>query len=160
MNGFAQRGAAPVGQLAYLPVVEAASVIYLRHWCAEVGKESLIETEFENSLGEHRGRHVSTQFRSLCEMCFSHARRPFVRHTIGCKCVGADEACFANLVASASEADTEDAMMIATLIVRAEVAPLITSLAVEVGMGLKQMQLARPQGFTPSSNRRNARVLH
>ena len=154
------RGGAPVGQLAHYPVIEAVSVIYFRHWCESAGQENMLLTEFESGLGARRGRRACKQFQSLCDMCLRHARRPFVRHSVGCKCVGADEACFANLVAAAAEADTEDAMMIATLMVKAQVAPLVTGLAVDVGLALKQMQLAIPQELNVSSQLQPAPVFH
>lgn len=68
-----------------------------------------------------------------------------MRHALHCKCLGADEACFANFIATAATGEREDAMLIATLIVRADVAPLIASLAAEVGLAFRQMQLAAPR---------------
>jgi len=155
-----QRGAAPVADLASLPVMEATSVIYFRHWSDSAADQSTLRAEFYNGLGASKGRELGEQFQLFCEMCFRHARRPLARHSIGCRCVGADEACFANLVASSPEADTEDAMMIATLIVKAEIAPLITGLTVDVGLALRQMQLALPRELTAARPSDTASRLH
>ena len=74
-----------------------------------------------------------------------HGRRPMMRHAVKCKCIGADEACFANFIAVASEGNREDAMLIATLMVRPHLAAVITSLATDFGLALKQMRLAAPR---------------
>ncbi|GGE59835.1 hypothetical protein GCM10011517_29270 [Actibacterium pelagium] len=64
-----------------------------------------------------------------------------MRHELACQCLGADESCFANLIAEAAEGDPEDAMLIATLLVRADMAPCLAALARDVGLALKRMSL-------------------
>ena len=44
-----------------------------------------------------------------------------MRHSIECRCLGGDEACFANLVATAAEGEREDALLMATLMVEPSV---------------------------------------
>ncbi len=149
------RGSAPVGHIQDLNPVEAASVIYLRLWSNGAEGRGKVATDFRNMLGREHGEHVLDAFDRLCKMSTRHGRRPLMRHGLNCACVGADECCFANFVAAAAEGETEDAMLIATLLVRADMAPVLTSLAVEFGLGLKQMRLARSltiaeQGPTPN----------
>ena len=81
-----------------------------------------------------------------------------MRHAVECKCLGADEACFANFVALAATGAQEDAMLIATLLVRADVAPQITSLATNFGLGLQQMRPAAPRDL--DMTRPQAATLH
>lgn len=140
-----QRGGAPVGFLAELDGIEAASVIYLRLWAD--GPESQAEgwNDFALSLGTTSGRRALKSFEDLCDLCARHGRRPLMRHSVSCKCLGADESCFANFVATAAEGDREDAMLIATLLVRPDMAPLVTSLACNVGLALKRMRLKAPR---------------
>ena len=58
-----------------------------------------------------------------------------------CTCLGADEACLANLIALATEGEREDALLIATLIVRADVAAHLMAAAQTFGLAIKRMAL-------------------
>ncbi|WP_245706594.1 hypothetical protein [Ruegeria marina] len=60
-----------------------------------------------------------------------------VRHDLGCACVGADEACFAHLIASAATGAHEDALMLAALIVRPDLAPALVALSEQFGLALQ-----------------------
>ena len=65
-----------------------------------------------------------------------YARRPLMGHALDCPCAGSDECVFARFVALAAEGAREDAVLIAALIVRADVALGLASLAELVGLGL------------------------
>jgi hypothetical protein len=149
------RGGAPVGNIADLDAIAAATVLYFRMWCDGADNQARVWADFAATLGVEQGRDALKSFEQLCKLCTQHGRRPLLRHSVSCKCVGADESCFANFIASAALGDREDAMLIATLIVRADIAPLITSLATDVGLALKRMTL-RPADHmmtdTPLSN--------
>ncbi len=151
------RGGTPVGFITELDAIEAASVIYLRLWCDGPEARRQIWTDLATCLGANKGRRILQSFKSLCSLCAEHGRRPLMRRTLQCKCLGADEACFANFVATAATGDHEDAMLIATLLVRPDVAPLITALAADFGLAVKQMQLADPRSL---SNEHQNRTLH
>ncbi|MGY9038053.1 MAG: hypothetical protein ACKVLA_09570, partial [Rhodobacterales bacterium] len=84
-------------------------------------------------------------FEQLCSLCARFGRRPLMRHSVTCKCLGADESCFANFISTATEGQREDAMLIATLLVRADMAPLVASLAADFGLALKRMHLSAPR---------------
>jgi len=139
-----KRGGAPVGHLSELTGAEAASVIYLRLWCEGGSKRQGIHSDFASVFGNVRADHLNQTFGELCRLCVQHGRRPLMRHAVQCGCLGGDEACFANFVAYAAEGEREDALLMATLMVRPDMAPLLTSLATEVGLALKQMRLAAP----------------
>lgn len=143
-----RRGAAPVGHIAELDAIEAGSIIYLRLWSEGPDEKAQVWNDFAKALGPDRGRRALDTFERLCTLCARHGRRPLMRHAINCRCVGADESCFANFVAIATEGDREDAMLIATLLVRPDMAPMITSLAADFGLALKQMQLRAPRAMT------------
>ncbi len=143
----AKRGSTPVGFMAELEAVGAASVIYLRLWCDGPDGQASVSDDLAMGLGLDRGEKAFQSFADLCRLCAQHGRRPLMRHAINCKCLGADEACFANFIETATQGEQEDAMLIATLMVRADVAPMVTSLAAEVGNALSHMNLRAPQSF-------------
>lgn len=144
------RGGAPVGFITELGAVEAASVLYLRLWCDGPASQSQMWSDFARELGPVQGRSAMQSFEELCRLCTQHGRRPLMRHSVQCKCLGADESCFANFIATAADGEREDAMLIATLLVRPDVAPLIASLATNFGLALKQMHLSAPRDMTTS----------
>ena len=144
------RGGAPVGFITEPGAVEAASVLYLRLWCDGPASQSQMWSDFARELGPVQGRSAMQSFEELCRLCTQHGRRPLMRHSVQCKCLGADESCFANFIATAADGEREDAMLIATLLVRPDVAPLIASLATNFGLALKQMHLSAPRDMTTS----------
>ncbi|KIN64650.1 hypothetical protein Z946_3542 [Sulfitobacter noctilucicola] len=147
------RGGAPVGFITELDGIEAASVIYLRLWCDGAESQSQVWNDFASCLGADQGRRALNTFQELCALCTQHGRRPLMRHSVNCKCLGADEACFANFIATAVMGEREDAMLIATLIVRPDVAPLLASLATDFGLALKRMNLRAPRQMVAKDQR-------
>ena len=140
-----KRGGAPVGFITELDGIEAASVIYLRLWCDGPDSQARVWDDFSASLGNTQGRAALKSFEHLCSLCSQYGRRPLMRHSVACKCLGSDESCFANFIGTAATGDHNDAMLIATLLVRPDVAPLITSLAADFGLALKRMNLCAPK---------------
>ncbi len=135
------RGGAPVGQLAHMEGLEAASVLYLRLWCDSAPSRQSVRDDFAAALGPDHGAAAADAWETLMELCADHCRRPLMRHAVTCACLGADESCFANFIAAAATGAREDALLMATLIVRADMAPVFTSLACECGLALKCMGL-------------------
>lgn len=133
------RGGAAVGVLTDLDAVETAAVIYLRLWADRGNADTALEAEFTNSLGHHLGTETADTLNEIGAMIAHYGRRPLMRHQVGCKCLGADEACFANLIGAASEGNREDAMLMAALIVRPDVAPALAQLAQTYGLALRRM---------------------
>ncbi|NBD30605.1 MAG: hypothetical protein GVY31_11280 [Alphaproteobacteria bacterium] len=142
------RGAAPVGQIADLPAHEAAAVLFLRRW---TGTEQV-----ERTAGQEADYYLAQIF----EMLHRFGRRPLMRHHAGCSCLGADEACFAQLIGGASDGDREDTMMIACLLVRADAAPILTDIAQMAALHLRRRG-AKVQSATAQDRACPARpVLH
>ncbi|WP_163849706.1 hypothetical protein [Pseudooceanicola aestuarii] len=168
------RGGAPVGYLRELGPVEAGAVLYLRLWCdglngaaAQAGADgsraapapsgpatpgARMQADFHASLDPESARIATSSFEELCRMCLAYGRRPLWRHHVDCACVGADESCFANFVAYATDGAREDAMLMASLLVRADMAPCLVSLAESFGLALRRMSLATemPDGRAPA----------
>ena len=138
------RGGAPVGHISELNPVEATSIMYLRFWCEGGAYQQEIGNDFVAALGPELGKKIKAAFDDLCRMCYQHGRRSLMRHATQCKCVGGDESCFANFIGYAADGEREDAFLMATLLVRPDMAPLAVSLATEVGLALKRMQLLAP----------------
>lgn len=139
------RGGAPVGYVAELGPVEAGAVLYLRLWCDGPDAQAQVWNDFASSLGPKRGREALKAFECLCDVCVRHGRRPLMRHQVNCKCLGADESCFANFIGYATDGEREDALFIATTIVRPDVAPVAVECAQQFGLALRQMTKAIPQ---------------
>lgn len=156
------RGGAPVGFLTELDGIEAASVIYLRLWCDGPESQANVWNDFASSLGTDQGQKALKSFEDLCGLCSKHGRRPLMRHSVNCKCLGADESCFANFIGTAVMGERDDAMLIATLLVRPDVAPLLTSLATEFGLALKRMNLRAPRHMASNEHSYNTQsaTLH
>jgi len=135
------RGAAPVGHVGDLDPLEAAAVLYLRLWLDGPNSQQDVWNDLAGTLGATSGRETLRALEDVCGICARHGRRSLMRHQAGCKCLGADEACFANLISCATEGDREDAMLIATLMVRPDFAPHLAAAAQVFGIGLKRMAL-------------------
>ena len=77
----------------------------------------------------------------LCGLCVRFGRRPLCAHAEDCPCLGGDEACFARLVELAAAGEREEALMLAMLLVRADVAPLAVAMAEQAGLGAMRMAM-------------------
>ena len=130
------RGGAPVGFLTELTQTEAASICFLRQWCESPQTQKQAIKDLTDLLGSIHGPAAINSLGQICNLFAQFARRPVMRHHPKCPCLGADEACFANLVAEAVWGDREDAMMFAMLIVRADCAPGLVALAEQFGLAL------------------------
>lgn len=151
-NAQQNRGGAPVGFITELDSLEAASVIYLRLWCQGGESQANVSSDFSASLGPDEGRRALKSFEELCRLCAQHGRRPLMRHSVNCKCLGADESCFANFIVAAATGEHEDAMLMATLLVRPDMAPVLTGLAAAFGLALKRMNLCAPKDLGQDQN--------
>ena len=126
------RGGAPVGFLTELTQTEAASICFLRQWCESPQTQKQAIKDLTDLLGSIHGTAAINSLGQICNLFAQFARRPVMRHHRKYPCLGADESCFANLVAEAVWRDLEDAM----LIVRADCAPGLVALAEQFGLAL------------------------
>lgn len=70
-----------------------------------------------------------------------HARRPLCGHALDCPAVCSDECVLARFVALAAEGAREEAILIASLLVRPDVALYLAGYAERVGLALMREQL-------------------
>lgn len=133
------RGGASVGLLTDLPPLEAGAVRYFRHWFSGSEARAELHRTFCSLLGEDLADSAFDSFGQLCDFCVSHGRRPLVRHGLRCSCLGADENCFANMLAAAAQGEREDAELLAALIVSPRQAQALCHLAGQTGQLLQHM---------------------
>lgn len=138
-SSYFNRGGAPVGHIAHLGPVEAGAVMYLRLWSEGPFAHSQMREDFTVALGSARAQSAVKSFVDLCDLMSVHGRRPLMRHQVTCRCLGADEAWFANFIGYASEREREEAALIATMIVKAKVAPVLAGLAEDFGLALRSL---------------------
>ena len=146
------RGGAPVGHVIDLTPLEATAVFYLRLWCDGPCVQQQVWNDLAGGLGPVAAQNALDALEDLCGLCVRHGRRALMRHQPTCKCLGADEACFANLVALATDGEREDAVLIATLLVRPDVSFHLAAAAQTFGLALKRMMLKadhRPATVSP-----------
>jgi len=135
------RGAAPVGMLHELPPVELGAIIYLRAWCQGGATRQMIGRDFSLVMGEEAGATAARNFDALMTVLLNTARRPVMRHGLGCKCFGGDESAFANMIAAAAAQDHEDAHLFACTLMTGHGAWPAVQLA--LGLGPAFLRLAR-----------------
>lgn len=128
------RGSAPVGQLADLDPVSACAVMYLR-----CGARQSRNGRPSASLQGDFSANAQEAFDALHEVCTAYGRRPLARHDVGCRCLGADESCFAHFIGCASEGAMDDALMFAMVLVRPDMAPVLAGLAQDFGLALRRL---------------------
>ena len=140
------RGGAAVGFLAELPQFEAATVCYLRLYCAgNAGQE-----ELRFALADiGAGPEVIEDFGEVVRLMIDGARRPLQRRHLGCGCVSGDESAFAHMVACAALGAREDAMLLASLLVRPEGWMPLAMMAERVGLTLAALHMRTPDIKTP-----------
>ena len=134
-------GGSAVGQLTHLDDLSACAVIYLRLWSDGPEGQAAVWNDLACGVGNARGRAALASFETVVGLLGQHGRRPLMRHAANCACLGADEACFANFIATATTGEREDALLMAMLLVRPDVAPHLCAVAMNLGLALKQMLL-------------------
>ncbi|MFZ3584577.1 hypothetical protein ACOI1H_20805 [Loktanella sp. DJP18] len=138
------RGAAPVGALQELPPVELAAIVYLRAWCEGGDDRGIIAKDFRLVMGHAEGAVAAADFHDLMTILLGSARRPIMRHGLGCRCFGGDESAFAHMIAAAASGSTEDAMLFASILMSGDAAWAATRLADRLGQTF--LRLARGPG--------------
>lgn len=138
------RGGAAVGLLKDLTALEAGAVRYFRYWFSGQQAQAELHQAFHSALGPDLAKCAFDSFGQLCDFCITHGRRPLIRHGMTCSCLGADENCFANLVAAATQGEAEDADLLAALIVTPQQAQTLSALAAQTGVLLQEITGRQP----------------
>ena len=129
-------GATPVGRLAELPPLERQVIRCMRLWCAAPQAPDRLRRELAAQRGAAAAEGIAADFGDLMLAVARHARRPMLHHDPDCPCAGADECVFARFVALAAEGAREDAVLMAALMVRADIALPLATLAESIGLEL------------------------
>ena len=137
-----ENGAVAVARLQALPEDERRLIRCLRLWSD--GRSDEIAADLAETLGVARAAVWTERLQDLVLLMARTARRPLLSHALDCDCVGSDEAVFAHFVGLAARGDREDAMLVAVLLVRADAAPLVVSLAETVGRPLLRGRRSTP----------------
>ncbi len=142
------RGAAPVGHLAELPDVERGAVLFLRHWCEGDEARAAIARDFALVFGAEQGAELACAQDQLMRLVLGQARRPLMRHSDGCTCIGGDESAFAQMVAAAASGDDDLAAMFALTLIAAPAVGSVLPLAERLGLAYADIfsPLARSLG--------------
>ncbi|SLN66818.1 hypothetical protein AQS8620_03105 [Aquimixticola soesokkakensis] len=130
------RGGAPVGALADLDPVDARAVTYFRMWCHGATTRTRLREEVTAIMGTNEGLSFCRCLRDLHDVTVHYGRRALMCHQVNCSCLGADECALAHLIGAAREGAREDAMLLASLIVRPDIAHGLSALAGDFGIGL------------------------
>jgi hypothetical protein len=135
-------GAAPVALFADLTPLERRTVRCLRLWCSGPDGRGAVRRELARH-GEAAADRLVDAMDALLLAIASGARRPLLGHAPECPCAGGDECVFARFVALAAEGAREEAVLMATLLVRADLALILVGLAEAVGLGLMRGTVPR-----------------
>jgi hypothetical protein len=141
-------GSQAVSRLSQLDDLEACVVIYLRLWCAGPQERCAMRSDLTIGLGKSRAALTTKAFAAMVDLLTLHRRRPLHRHALNSACLHPDEANFARFVANAASGDREDALWLAMLMVRADLAPQLTAVAADFGLRIRQMLVQRPDTAT------------
>ena len=133
------KGGSPVAIMSDLSWEEHLIIYYFR--CCFEGSEALLEVheEFSFYLGEETADKTLGALHFLFRKLQNNGRRHLVRHDLNCKCVGADENIFAQLVTRSSNTDKRDAILIGILLSNADLAPELVYAAEDLAVGVRSL---------------------
>lgn len=130
------RGAAPVGRFDAAPPIERLYVWTLRCWLDEAEGQQRVWRHYSASAGGRAGAKALSLFERQLSLAAAYARRPLIRHSRGCRCLGRDEALLAGLVSRAAEGRLEEAYPIASALFRPEGLMEIVEISAQLGAAL------------------------
>ena len=138
-------GAKAVATLDITPEPGRAAIRLLRMACESPLSRAAAFEDLALALGPLGADAAMTRFDALLDLMLRHGRRALMRHGTSCSCVGSDEAVFAHFVTTAARGEREDAVLIATLLVRADVALPLADLARDLGLSLMRAAGTAPK---------------
>ena len=133
------KGGSPVAKMSDLSWEEHLIIYYFR--CCFEESEALLEVheEFSFYLGSEVADKTLGALKFLFNKLQSNGRRHLVSHDLNCKCVGADENCFAQLVTRSTYIDKKDAILIGILLTDADLAPELVYAAEDFAVGVQAL---------------------
>ena len=133
------KGGSPVAVMSDLSREEHLAIYYFR--CCFEGSEALLEIheEFRFYLGIEKANKTIGALQFLYNKLQNNGRRRLVSHDLNCKCVGADENCFAQLVTRSTYTDKKDSILIGLLLTDADLAPELVYAAEDFAQGVQAL---------------------
>ena len=133
------KGGSPVAIMSDLSWEEHLVIYYFR--CCFEGSEALLEIheEFRFYLGTEKASKTIRALQFLYNKLQNNGRRRLVSHDLNCKCVGADENCFAQLVTRSTYTDKKDSILIGLLLTDADLAPELVYAAEDFAQGVQAL---------------------
>jgi len=98
-----------------------------------------IHEEFRFYLGTEKGNKAIGALHFLYNKLQNNGRRRLVSHDLNCKCVGADENCFVQLVTRSTYTDKKDSILIGLLLTDADLAPELVYAAEDFAQGVQAL---------------------
>lgn len=135
------RGSKPAGTLSALPAWECELIRNTRLWMDSSDGRRKVWDRYASSMGAERATQSLNAFERLLVTIEIHMSHQMVRHSVGCRCIGSDEAVFLHLVRTASAWDLNEASQIAALIVKPAHAEPLAHLAASVGETLRTLHI-------------------
>ena len=133
------KGGSPVAVISDLSWEEHLIIYYFR--CCFEEPQALLEVheEFRFYLGAEIANKTIGALQFLFNKLQNNGRRRLVRHDMNCKCVGADENCFAQLVTRSTYTDKNDSILIGILLTDADLAPELVYAAEDFAQGVQAL---------------------
>ena len=133
------KGGSPVAIMSDLSWEEHLVIYYFR--CCFEGSEAILEIheEFRFYLGTEKANKTIGALQFLYNKLQNNGRRRLVSHDLNCKCVGADENCFAQLVTRSTYTDKKDSILIGLLLTDADIAPELVYAAEDFAQGVQAL---------------------
>lgn len=146
-------GGATVADIRTLDGLQSLAILMFRDWFDGPAGRTRVEQVFEGALGTGAGVAGLDAWDEMMTVLSDGVRRPVMRHSLTCQCVGADEAVIAQVIALAGRGEREDAMLILSLLVSGErLLPAIHS-AERAGRALMRINLRDRRTAAPAPNR-------
>ena len=133
------RGAAPVGQLEELPLLEMTAIIYFRMMAGSFKTRKALEKDFTLAFGADHGGYYFKRFEEFFVCLATKSRRKVMHHEVECTCFGGDESVIANMISLAAIGDIKDAELFAYNLVSGDTAVTLVAHADNIGLALRIM---------------------
>ncbi len=116
--------------------IEMLGLTYLRLWADGPLGRDRVTREICDTVGAPRGQRIVQLWAELLDTYRRY--QPHNRDE-----PGFNDACFASFLAIAAEGDREEALILATSLVRPDAVLILTNLATQIGLSFKQILLIR-----------------
>ncbi|WP_333711986.1 hypothetical protein [Yoonia sp.] len=146
-------------KIASLPPLQQAAIHILRQFAGEDGIDRAIPDRLWSLMGPGRGARIAHLWADLLSLFDRFAHRPLQIRPLDDPIADSDEAGFAAMIALGAEGERENVMFMVLMMVRADVSPIVTSLAIQIGLSLRQGLLAE-DGSAARATHHFANRLH